>query len=300
MKDGKTGKLARWLSCCLAMTAMVVLAIGLNPWYGRLVARHWQDEWATVRDEEATDLAERIAALGTPGIGALVAGMGSQRESVVDAARWVLCREVDDWERLPAGEASVRLALLIESLAAQSEQFSPPARVTAADLAVRVLLWPTENAVVERSRLVADCACVLKASGDRTAGHVAHQKLIPHRAAARRGPVQLASFDEPARATRSVAERIGRRLPSGLVEAQPLERATSGDTAPLWAEGTPRRLALDPAARRLVSTGRPPSSDEVSPSQAAEAVVVTAGADDDSPERHVERISGRIGHSETP
>jgi hypothetical protein len=258
-------ELTRWLICFLAITALVVLAIWLNPWQGRLLARYWQNQWDTVRDEEATDLAERIAALGTNGIAALVAGIASERQSVVAAARQVLCREVNSWERLPTGEASVRLAILIESLAAESERFSPPARATAAELAVRALLWPTDGAVVERSRLVADCTRVLKASGDRPANHVALQELVPPRAVRRRGPVQLVSFEEPSRTPlRNMAQRAGHRLPNDLVEVQPLERAASGDAAAALAESDrPRPLMPDPAARKLVPHGdRPKAGDE--------------------------------------
>jgi len=259
---GKAVKLARWLSCCLAMAALVVLALWLNPWQGRLLARRWEARWTTVRDDEATDLAERIAALGTDGIEALVAGMGSPRESVVAAARQALCREVNRWERLPAGEASLKLAILIESLAAHSERLSPPARATAADLAVRVLLWPTDGAVVERSRLVADCTRVLKASHGRPTNHTVRQEPRRLRATQRRGPVQLVSFEEPAGPTapRDI-ERAGHHLPIDLVEVQPLERALADDAAGALAEhGPPRRLVPDPAAGRIAPGAKPRTS----------------------------------------
>jgi hypothetical protein len=278
---GKAVKLTRWLSCCLAMAALVVLAIWLTPWQARLLARNWQARWATVPDEEATNLAERIAALGSDGIGALVAGMGSERESVVAAARHELRREVDRWERLPADEASAKLAILIESLAAQSEQFSPPARATAAALAVRVLRWPTDGAVVERDRLVADCTRVLRASGGPPSNRVARQGPRRLRTSQRRGPVQLVSYEEPSNPTAPHdTDQVSHQLPSELIEVQPLERALADDAAALAEDGPPRRLAPDPAAGRLAPDAKPVTTDDESPAQEAESIVVTTGADE--------------------
>lgn len=283
MNRGKAVKLARWLMGCFAVTALLVLAVGFNPWRGRLLARVWQDQWATVSDDDAIKLAQRIAGLGTDGIGALVAGMGSERESVVAAARQVLCREVDRWERLPSGDASVKLAILIESLAAQSERFRPPARATAADMAVRVLRWPTDGAIVERSRLVSDCTRILKASGGRPTNHAARERPHRLRTTQSRGPVQLVSFEEPSNPTAPRdTEQVSHHLPSELVEVQPLDRALAGDAAVAFVEdGPPRRIVPDPAAGRLAPDAKPVTADDESPANEVDSVVITGGNDDE-------------------
>jgi hypothetical protein len=180
--------------------------------------------WTATRDDCAAGLADRLV-VEADGIEVLVAGLRSPRRAVVEAIGRTLSREVGRWDRLPACEASQKLATLASSLAAVSQGISPEAHRVSADLARRVLLQPTDGTVVERERLVADCTLVLRTVGRKADENVADLAELP--------------------------------LPRGLVEPQPLEREVPAEPERLVAERrTPRRFEPEPGAASLQANER--------------------------------------------
>ncbi|HVX60343.1 MAG TPA: HEAT repeat domain-containing protein [Pirellulales bacterium] len=150
----------------LRLLGVVVLAAGLALWlYGvqqRWTSRYWQQRLETVNDEEAPALVRQIAAAGDQGIPVLVFGLRSPRELVRRECRLALDEELNRWARMPRAAASAKLGILAASLADEAEAFDATSRVFAADLVSRILLWPTDESVLERSQLVADCERALR------------------------------------------------------------------------------------------------------------------------------------------
>lgn len=158
------GSLPKWAS-------VVALAIGLTVYFygqfGQWREHYWRQQLAAAADDDLPQVVERLVARGADGIDALVDGLASPRESVQREVRLALDDEVNRWMRLPNRVASERIGGLASALAREADAIQTPSRPFAADLATRLLLWPTDGAVVDRSRLVAECEQVLRAAHTR-------------------------------------------------------------------------------------------------------------------------------------
>lgn len=159
----KSGKLLRFTPRLLGLAvATAGLVAGLFAVQERWTARYWQMRLDAAAEEDAPELVREIAAAGDRGIAVLVAGLASPRESVCREVRLVLDEEMNRWARLPRGQASVKLGLLAAALAEKADKFDATSRLFAADLVSRILLWPTDESVLQRSQLVADCEQTLR------------------------------------------------------------------------------------------------------------------------------------------
>jgi hypothetical protein len=146
----------------VAAVGLAALAMGLRGPYTELAAAHWRSRLRDVPDSGAEPLLRQVAALGEPGIPVLVEALGSQREAVARAAGEVLFEELRRWQDLSPPEASSRLTILAEALAARVEHFGPTAQSDAARLATRILVWPIEPEGDRRTRVIASCDAVLR------------------------------------------------------------------------------------------------------------------------------------------
>jgi len=153
----------RALGLTLAIAAgLLALATGLRVQYTQWLAEHWRKQLETVPDDQAAQLLHQVAELGEPGIPVLVEALGSQRQSVAKCGRRVLLAEIHRWEALRARESSPKLAALARALADRVDEFGPAAQADAADLAARILHWPLDNRVVDRTEVIASCHTVLR------------------------------------------------------------------------------------------------------------------------------------------
>ena len=151
------------------------LAIGLNGWVTGLLARQCQRQLATVPDDRAAALMNRVGNLGQPGLAVLVEALGSDRPSVAGAARRELRERLSSYASLRAAESSPNLAILADALAQRVDSFGPAARCDAADLATRILSWPLDPKAVDRSQVFASCERVLRST--RLEGHIPPRPL---------------------------------------------------------------------------------------------------------------------------
>ena len=143
---------------------LIALMAGLRGHFAPMMAQHWRAKLSQADDGQVPVLLASVAELGEPGIPVLVEAFGSQRECVARAGKQILIEEVSRWELLPSPEASRRLAVLAESLAEGIDQFGPTARIDAAELATRILLWPLDDKSVDRGRVTQWCDRVLRVS----------------------------------------------------------------------------------------------------------------------------------------
>jgi hypothetical protein len=211
---------------------VAALALALAAWLymaeGAWTARYWQSQLEAAPDDELRSLAARIAASGDAGLDALVACLGSSKESVRREVRLALDDELDRWARLPNREASDRLGRLAAALA-ETKNLDSASSWFAADLATRILLWPTDGGIVDRSRLVAHCEQVLRASHAPRDGE---------------GPDRWRRADDVARSEKAAAAR--------RISSMPLATGAPPPES-LQAPGLPPMLA------GLQETGEPPN-----------------------------------------
>ncbi|HUY90404.1 MAG TPA: HEAT repeat domain-containing protein [Pirellulales bacterium] len=238
----------RALSWLRRFAAVLSVAIGLTAWLyysqAQWNARYWRQQFAEAPDDELPALARRIVARQAEGIGVLVEGLGSPRQSVRREVRLALDDEVNRWARLPQKEASLRLGWLTAALAAEIERLDPDSRAFAADLATRILLWPTDGSAVDRGRLVAECEQVLRAGRDSDDWRRERDLAQASRAAVERwtSPLPVASH-EP--------------LPPASLEAPALPPLAAidvqGGVRLMASVEAPRRLQPDANAAKLSS-----------------------------------------------
>lgn len=146
----------------LASTAAVVC---FWPAGNELKASYWRGQLATGSDKQAAECLTRLSELGDPGVQALVEALGSPRPQVVSRARTLLLREIDGWEQLSIREAAPKLTSLAEALARYSASLDADQRSLAADLSLRIMLWPGRQELADQKRLLAACDKILRATG---------------------------------------------------------------------------------------------------------------------------------------
>ena len=139
------------------------VAVSWRPFLG-CVARHWQQEVETAREDQARVLLGRIATLGDVGIPSLVQTLGSSRAYAADGARRELDEKLRQWKLLHAREASPHLAQLADALADVVDHFGPTARGDAAELAEQILRRPLDPRAVDRAAVIAACEKVFRAN----------------------------------------------------------------------------------------------------------------------------------------
>lgn len=242
---GAFGSLSKW-------AAVLTLAIGLTACLyhlsGQWSAQFQRWQLADATDDELPQVAQRLAARGADGIRALVDGLTSPRECVQREVRLALDDEVNRWMRLSNREASERIGGLASALASQAETIQASSKPFAADLATRLLLWPTDGAVVDRSRLVAECEQVLRLAhpgGDASAD----EPWLRQRDAA------LAAQASADRWASALPVATHERLPPARLQAPVLPPLATMPLAPGSAETprekSPRRLRPDSTTSRV-------------------------------------------------
>jgi len=268
------------LVAVMATGLLALLAVpGLRP--RDMLADRWRDQLAEVPDGEALSRMRAIAELGDAGIPVLVEAAGSDRDSVATTARTVLGEEVQRWRSYRASYSSRKMALLLRHLADRSAGYDSAAAQFAADMATEALQWPIDPESVDRSRLVADCATVLRNSAKNRRPNASAIDFaaadgaggVPEESASDlpRKPIETGSG--PIR-VEPVAELPGGDLPLGMVNVPSLPpsierprnklrdvdepRPFPGDIIESDPIAPPRRFQ-PPLAKRVPREDRPPS-----------------------------------------
>ena len=150
----------------LAATAAALIVLIAASQYARWVdaPARWQAKLAETADDDAAELLHEIAALGDSGLPLLADALGSSRSAVSLGAKQAIIAEMDRWELLSPREASRRLTLLAEALAARAAGYDTSARIVASDLAVRLLIWPLPVEFRSDAELTEACQRVLQAN----------------------------------------------------------------------------------------------------------------------------------------
>lgn len=215
----------------LLFAAAIVVSAGLLAvfWYtqqpSQLAARY-QAELADASDAEVEPIVHRFTELGDAGLRALVESLSSQREIVQQSARRALLDEVDRWQLLPQATIDARLATLANDLATLAPTMNRVNQRFAADLAMRLLLWPR----AENDRAcpwLSDCEAVLACAVEpKTKPRVAADNSLAST------QINTASYSQDVGSTAttelrdSLADEV--RLPGGALPLEPSPIAEPG------------------------------------------------------------------------
>jgi hypothetical protein len=169
-------RLAPALSVVVAVIAAWVLVNAWPKWQANRLADSWREELESADDDRVPVLINQLADLGDAGLEKLVAALASPRKTVRTHAAAALGRFVDHWEICDTAARSSAAGRLSSLFAEHVETFPPDARENAASLIQQMLVWPTDDAFVDRQELVAACETVLLATDDiavEPSGHIA-------------------------------------------------------------------------------------------------------------------------------
>jgi hypothetical protein len=250
----------------LASTAAVVC---FWPAGNELKATYWRDQLATASDERVAECLTRLSELGDPGVRALVESLASSRPLVVSHARTLLLREIDGWELLPIRQAVSRLTSLAEALAQHSAEFDAARRALAADLSLRIMLWPGRQELPDQRRLLAACDKILRATGSvsdrqelRIAGRRGGSEVAPDSVFSQSmlGPTALPGGGIPAEPAQATAS------PNSVAKQGAV--ASTEKTDPTAASKPPLRFSPPAVARPVpaeVATNDPVSKAAANP-----------------------------------
>jgi hypothetical protein len=146
----------------LTVSAAVLFLPGYRP--SELLLRKLQSRVPEPGEPELLPHLRRMADLGDEGVAAVASLLGSDDEAIAEAAYVVLGEQLDRWEDLPKAESAPRAIRLAKVLANSGK---PPSRATrrfTAELGMRLLLWPAEDAF-QAGELVTHCEQILARSG---------------------------------------------------------------------------------------------------------------------------------------
>ena len=151
-------RLAGPLCICLAVLGMLA---GLRHYQRQMLAEYWLDRIKASAESDVDEHLRSALALGESGLTVVVRSLGSERETVVAAARYTLFEEMARWELLPDEEADDNVDRLAALLNQYASRFGEQGRLAAAETAVRILHWSGDSSVGPSNRLAA-CQHVLE------------------------------------------------------------------------------------------------------------------------------------------
>jgi hypothetical protein len=126
-------------------------------------ARYWQSKLLAADDRDVAFAAGKLARFGVVGVASLVDDLNSDRPVIALESKRVLLESLARLESAtPEAGDDYRLALA-RALDEQIDQFAPPAKTAAADLAMRMLTVPQSSDSSQSARLIALCDRVLRA-----------------------------------------------------------------------------------------------------------------------------------------
>ena len=269
-------RLKKFVVPMLSMLAMAggllaLLAVpGLRP--ADILARRWERELQTVPDDQALAHLRKVAQLGDAGNGVLIQALSSSRDSVTEAARIALVEQLDRWQLLRARESSPKVAALARQLRDQVDRLGPGARRAAADLGLRILLWPVDSDSVDRTQLIADCETIMRVSVSEMAPLTnlsepeARTQRVARAGSATAGTLRSSSpgggqlTDEVSvqRVLQRVLDLPGAELPIDVVEVPDLPPARSLQERPARSHPEPPKRSTPPPAETSATDSKPP------------------------------------------
>ena len=138
---------------------------------------------------QIVDHFRRLADLGDRGTMVVVTALNARTENVAQAAERVLNERIDTAALMKPQAAQRRLTRLAQALEAKAPLFDPPAQRRAADLATRLLLWPSsEQSGPEARQMIASCERLLRTIAAATAESQSENTTQRTRFTSRTGP----------------------------------------------------------------------------------------------------------------
>ncbi len=159
------------------------------------LANTWRNALEQAPEREVEGLVERISQLGDEAVPALVDVLQSQRESASRAAAKAICRQLKQWESLPARIRASRRRQLAMGLVEAWPRLQGPSRLVAAELLRELVSAGISDAAREDAPLLAACAEVLRSLTPRQAESL-NDQLLSRITAQMRNQTSGASFGQ--------------------------------------------------------------------------------------------------------
>ncbi|MHB8866553.1 MAG: hypothetical protein ACYC6N_29560 [Pirellulaceae bacterium] len=279
-----------WLAVAILLMVCVVIVIvrGPSSGYGpqRWLAAYLRGHLTSVPDELVEAEMRQIASWDKFGVIILVDALGSSRARVAEAAAATLHEQLDRWQKLPRNRSSAPVARIAHEMAQRVDNWPHPTRCAAADLALRLLDWPTDNRQVVRGRLIADCEYVLRAHES------SHTSSAPARTSVPLFPVTNKVVQETpaeirlsAKSSEEVSPLPGGDLPVAEVELFPLPPSSDASAGPRGEAYHEPALLPSPAGSSSDVIDRPPTWLPNKPQPASPAELRSWNAPLDEPTR---------------
>ncbi len=252
----------RWMKAIgVALGAAALAAAAIWAWHIRrpeLQAERLRSMLAADSDQQAEQRLREIAELDEAGVPTLVALLASDRVILRDGSRALILEAIEHWELLTPEAAAPKLAGLARALAKNAPQFEARDRRFAADLATRLIDWPSGAGSPNRDQLLADCETVLSAL------RLADAAPARNGADADSGAAKSNATNEPINLSLPALARLpGGGLP---VEMEPLPKkiaqANIRKPAAPVAPSEPNRLPDEIASRSLRDANQAPRANE--------------------------------------
>jgi len=150
-----------------AIAASVAVVVVIAVLAGRShLAQHVRESLDGASESELPLRIEQLVELGEPGVTALTDALNSDKTEVAQAAEAALLDQLDHWQTQDGDRASRKITHLVRELAKRSPQYNPRAQAAAGDLAMQALDWRPAESDVDRTRLIIDCAILLRAAAN--------------------------------------------------------------------------------------------------------------------------------------
>ena len=237
------------VTVCVATPLLVAIFVpGYRP--ADFLARYFANQLDGIPDTEVPVHLQQIAELEMAGTPVLVRALNHRRATVAESAADALQYQMDQWARIHVSDSSVRVAHLAELLATQAKNRKTLGRTLAADLALRILNWPTEAETIDKPVLIARCQTIMD--------------LAPQASPVKPAVFELESSTLPTRAVRAASNNtepsgqlnlqstdvIGGNLPVDEIQLPPLPPSLADSKPrPLRKENEPN--LVPPTATRL-------------------------------------------------
>lgn len=252
-RDGRSSSVRRsrlLIPIALFAAGLVLGGAGLRWLIHQGLAEFWDQQCASVSDEQALPLMRQLVAGDRLRLRYCVAALGQPRPALAEAARRALVEKMAAWRQRPATESIAWRQWLAEALAQTVDQLPDERRGDAAEMARAILSWP-DAAPTDGSRLLADCEYVLRADAQRGAH-------------ASSGPTESSDAVQTGRA-RTDEETAARallawtRLAGGALPTSPVESPVVASTTAAPAE-LPRAPETEPGLLSAAANARPSES----------------------------------------
>ncbi|MFT5525763.1 MAG: hypothetical protein ACI9HK_003733 [Pirellulaceae bacterium] len=142
----------------LLLTVALIPGLGPRDWQ----AYYWQQKIGKADENAAVDLVKQAGRQGDTFVPTLVEVLRDNRELVRKAAVQVLNDRTQQWKLDSSNAGAQKIAQLVSLLRKNLDKLPDDSKQFAANIALRALIWPTDNTVVNELDMIGECEEILR------------------------------------------------------------------------------------------------------------------------------------------